>query len=114
MAITAVPGLERRLKAERVGDVLFNRFDRGRYATDASHYQKMPLGVVVPRTMAEAERAIAIAREEGVSVLPRGGGTRRPDRPSTVAGYRLLEAPQQADQRRCSRAALHRRAGHRA
>jgi FAD/FMN-containing dehydrogenase/Fe-S oxidoreductase len=75
MAGTAVPGLERRLKAERVGDVLFNRFDRGRYATDASHYQKMPLGVVVPRTMAEAERAIAIAREEGVSVLPRGGGT---------------------------------------
>src|SRR6478736_8415939 len=75
MAVTAVPGLERRLKAERVGDVLFNRFDRGRYATDASHYQKMPLGVVVPRTMAEAERAIAMAREEGVSVLPRGGGT---------------------------------------
>jgi FAD/FMN-containing dehydrogenase/Fe-S oxidoreductase len=75
MAVTAVPGLERRLKADRVGDVLFNRFDRGRYATDASHYQKMPLGVVVPRTMAEAERAIAIAREERVSVLPRGGGT---------------------------------------
>ena len=75
MAVTAVPGLERRLKAERVGDVLFNRFDRGRYATDASHYQKMPVGVVVPGTMAEAERAITIAREEGVSVLPRGGGT---------------------------------------
>jgi len=75
MTTTAVPGLERRLKAERVGDLLFNRFNRGRYATDASHYQKMPLGVVVPRTLAEAERAIAIAREEGVSVLPRGGGT---------------------------------------
>ena len=35
----------------------------------------MPLGVVAPRTIEEAERAIAIAREEGVSVLPRGGGT---------------------------------------
>ena len=53
----------------------FDRFTRGRYATDASHYQMMPLGVVAPRTMAEADRALAIAREEGVSVTPRGGGT---------------------------------------
>ncbi|HVT55939.1 MAG TPA: FAD-linked oxidase C-terminal domain-containing protein, partial [Xanthobacteraceae bacterium] len=44
-------------------------------ATDASHYQIMPVGVVAPRTAADAERAIALAREEGVSVLPRGGGT---------------------------------------
>jgi FAD/FMN-containing dehydrogenase/Fe-S oxidoreductase len=70
-----MPGLERRLKAEVVGDVLFDRFSRGRYATDASHYQMMPVGVVVPGTVADAERAIAIARAEGVSVLPRGGGT---------------------------------------
>jgi FAD/FMN-containing dehydrogenase len=75
MSTQLVPGLERRLKAEITGDVLFDRFDRGRYATDASHYQIMPLGVVAPRTIAEAERAIALAREEGVTVLPRGGGT---------------------------------------
>ncbi|HVG50966.1 MAG TPA: FAD-linked oxidase C-terminal domain-containing protein [Xanthobacteraceae bacterium] len=70
-----MPGLERRLRKETTGDILFFPFDRGRYATDASHYQIMPLGVVVPRTMDEAMRAITIAREEGVSVLPRGGGT---------------------------------------
>jgi FAD/FMN-containing dehydrogenase/Fe-S oxidoreductase len=75
MAAQAMPGLERRLKAEVKGDVLFDRFSRGRYATDASHYQMMPVGVVVPRTTDEAVRAIALAREEGVSVLPRGGGT---------------------------------------
>src|SRR3954469_21449486 len=74
-AAQLLPGLERRLKAEITGDVMFDRFSRGRYATDASHYQMMPLGVVAPRTVAEAERAIAIAREEGVSVLARGGGT---------------------------------------
>ncbi|HEV3184530.1 MAG TPA: FAD-linked oxidase C-terminal domain-containing protein [Xanthobacteraceae bacterium] len=71
----AMPGLERRLKGEVAGDVLFDRFSRGRYATDASHYQMMPVGVVVPRTVADAARAIAIARTEGVSVLARGGGT---------------------------------------
>ncbi|HVV61068.1 MAG TPA: FAD-linked oxidase C-terminal domain-containing protein [Pseudolabrys sp.] len=70
-----MPGLERRLKAELSGDVWFDRFTRGRYATDASHYQITPVGVVAPRTVEEAERAIAIARKEGVSVLPRGGGT---------------------------------------
>jgi len=75
MATTVMPGLERRLKSEAVGEVRFDAFTRGRYATDASHYQIMPLGVVEPGTMAEAERALAVARAEGVSVLARGAGT---------------------------------------
>ncbi len=70
-----MPGLERRLKAELSGDVQFDRFTRGRYATDASHYQITPVGVVAPRTIEEADRAIAMARAEGVTVLPRGGGS---------------------------------------
>src|SRR5262249_14035925 len=75
MAAMLVPGLERPLKTGNSGEVRFDRFTRGRYATDASHYQMMPVGVVFPRTAAEAERAIALAREEGVTVLSRGGGT---------------------------------------
>jgi FAD/FMN-containing dehydrogenase/Fe-S oxidoreductase len=70
-----MPGLERRLVRDVPGDVHFDPFTRGRYATDASHYQIMPVGVVAPRTMEAATRAIALAREENVSVLPRGGGT---------------------------------------
>src|SRR5271163_3718733 len=70
-----LPGLERRLKAEDVGDVRFDAFTRGRYATDASHYQIMPLGVVTPRTSEQAERAIAVCRAEGVPMTARGGGT---------------------------------------
>src|SRR5262245_24706039 len=75
MSEIVVPGLERRLRKERIGDVMFDRFARGRYATDASHYQVMPIGVVAPRTIDDANRAIAIARDEGVSVTARGGGT---------------------------------------
>ena len=75
MTETILPGLERRLKAQLVGDVAFDTFTRGRYATDASHYQIMPLGVVAPRSVKEAEQAIALAREEGVAVTARGGGT---------------------------------------
>ena len=70
-----MPGLERRLRAELTGEVQFDRFTRGRYATDASHYQIMPVGVVAPRTIEEADRAIAIARSEGATLLARGGGT---------------------------------------
>ncbi len=75
MPALLVPGLERRLDAERVGEVRFDAFTRGRYATDASHYQMMPIGVVTPRTIEEAERTIGICRAEGVPVTARGGGT---------------------------------------
>src|SRR4051812_23936922 len=67
--------LEEQLTRQITGDVLFDRFNRGRYATDASFYQIMPAGVVVPRTMEEALRALAIARDGGRIVTPRGGGT---------------------------------------
>src|ERR1700750_2709216 len=75
MVNVAQPGLERRLKAHVAGDVLFDPFSRGRYATDASHYQMMPAGVVVPRSMEGAVAALALAREEGVPVTARGGGS---------------------------------------
>ena len=67
--------LERRLRAETQAEVAFDRFTRGRYATDASIYQIMPLGVAIPRTEADVAAIIQIAREEGVPVLPRGAGT---------------------------------------
>jgi len=67
--------LEDRLAREITGDVFFDPFNRGRYATDASFYQIMPAGVVLPRTMDEALRALAICRDDGRIVTPRGGGT---------------------------------------
>jgi FAD/FMN-containing dehydrogenase/Fe-S oxidoreductase len=67
--------LANRLRRETQGEVLFGAGDRGRYATDASIYQVEPVGVLVPRTAEDVAAAIAICREEGVPVLPRGGGT---------------------------------------
>jgi FAD/FMN-containing dehydrogenase/Fe-S oxidoreductase len=75
MGIAIGQGIEGRLKSEIEGDVLFDSFSRGQYATDASHYQMMPIGVVVPKTMESAVRALSLAREEGVSATARGGGT---------------------------------------
>ena len=67
--------LKERLERDVEGEVLFDRFSRGRYATDASVYQMMPHAVVIPRTFADVEAVLGIAREEGVPVLARGGGT---------------------------------------
>jgi FAD/FMN-containing dehydrogenase/Fe-S oxidoreductase len=69
------PGLEARLRREIRGEVMFDGFSRGRYSTDASIYQIEPLGVVVPRGREDAAAAIAVARAEGVPILPRGAGT---------------------------------------
>lgn len=69
------PTLERRLRRALQGEVRFDAFTRGLYSTDASHYQIEPLGVVFPRSVADVEAAMEVARDAGVPVLPRGGGT---------------------------------------
>ncbi len=69
------PRLADRLRRAIEGEVLFDPASRGRYATDASIYQMEPVGVIVPKTTEDVAAALAIAREVGVPVLARGGGT---------------------------------------
>ena len=67
--------LAARLRREIKGEVLFDPADRGRYSTDASIYQIEPIGVVAPHNAEDVARTIAICREAGAPVLPRGAGT---------------------------------------
>ncbi len=67
--------LAKRIQSAIGGEVRFDPFTRGRYATDASHYQVEPVGVVVPTSADDVKTIIDIARDEGMPVLPRGGGT---------------------------------------
>jgi FAD/FMN-containing dehydrogenase/Fe-S oxidoreductase len=67
--------LQDRLAAETTAEVRFDPGYRGLYATDASLYRIDPIGVVIPRTAADALAAVRIAAEEGVPVLPRGAAT---------------------------------------
>lgn len=67
--------LAKRLRLHARGEVLFSVADRGRYATDASIYQVMPLGVFVPKDAADVRLAMDICRDLGVPIVPRGGGT---------------------------------------
>jgi FAD/FMN-containing dehydrogenase/Fe-S oxidoreductase len=67
--------LAARLASETRGEVLFSPADRGRYATDASIYQVMPVGVFVPRSAPDVKTALDICRDLGVPIIARGAGT---------------------------------------
>ncbi|OLF06321.1 FAD-binding oxidoreductase [Actinophytocola xinjiangensis] len=68
-------GLRQRLSETVNGHVGFDAADRALYTMDASNYRQVPLAVVVPDTEDDAVAAVAAAREFGVPLVPRGGGT---------------------------------------
>src|SRR6476659_1563660 len=67
--------LARRLREACRGDVLFDAASRGRYSTDASIYQILPIGVIVPKDADDARAALDVARSLSAPVLPRGAGS---------------------------------------
>ncbi len=67
--------LARALSGAIEGEVRFDEGSRGLYATDASNYRQVPIGVVVPRTINDAVKTVAICREHGAPIVMRGGGT---------------------------------------
>src|ERR687889_731116 len=73
--VVDVAALEAALGERVDGEVRFDAGSRAAYSTDASNFRQTPIGVVVPRTPEAAAAAVAVAREHGVPVLSRGGGT---------------------------------------
>src|SRR3954468_19259597 len=57
------------------GEVRFDALSRALYATDASVYQIIPIGVVVPKSRADILYALDSCRRYGCSITMRGGGT---------------------------------------
>ncbi len=57
------------------GEVRFDDGSRALYATDASNYRQVPIGVVVPRTIQDVIAAFDLCRRFGAPIVPRGGGT---------------------------------------
>jgi FAD/FMN-containing dehydrogenase/Fe-S oxidoreductase len=80
IARVAAKGLDPRalaadLSRETGAEVRFDAGSRALYATDGSNYRQVPIGVVVPRTRGDVERALAVCRRHGAPVVSRGGGT---------------------------------------
>ena len=67
--------LEAELRRTVSGEVRFDRGTRALYATDASNYRQVPIGVVVPRDENDVRAAVAACRAVGAPILARGAGT---------------------------------------
>ncbi|HEY1334257.1 MAG TPA: FAD-binding and (Fe-S)-binding domain-containing protein, partial [Myxococcaceae bacterium] len=68
-------GLEARLRRSVRGEVRFDPGARALYASDASNYRQVPIGLVVPGSIDDVLATVAACREFGAPVLSRGGGT---------------------------------------
>ncbi|MGB7478910.1 MAG: FAD-binding and (Fe-S)-binding domain-containing protein [Burkholderiaceae bacterium] len=67
--------LERDLRAAIAGEVRFDAGSRALYATDASNYRQVPIGVVIPKSIDDVIATVALCRRHAAPVLSRGGGT---------------------------------------
>ena len=67
--------LEAELSPRISGEVRFDRASRAIYATDASNYRQVPIGIVIPKIQQDVIETIAICRQFGAPVLSRAGGT---------------------------------------
>ena len=73
------------LKESIRGEVLEDDYSLGMYSTDASFYQIRPLAVILPKDESDVKKAVEIARNNKIKILPRGGGT-------SLAGQTVGEA----------------------
>ena len=78
-------GLVTDLRARVDGDVRFDSYSRQLFATDASAYEQLPIGVVSPTSTADVVAVMEYCAQRDIPVLPRGGGT-------SLAGQAVNEA----------------------
>ncbi|PIE80573.1 MAG: FAD-linked oxidase [Chloroflexi bacterium] len=67
------------------GDLRTDEYSRVLYSTDASIYQVMPYGVLIPRSTADVQAAVACAAKYQIPLVARTGG-------SSLAGQTVNEA----------------------
>jgi FAD/FMN-containing dehydrogenase/Fe-S oxidoreductase len=63
------------LKQALEGEVRFDDGSRALYATDASNYRQVPIGVVIPKSIDDVIKTVELCYRYGAPVLSRGGGT---------------------------------------
>src|SRR5690349_7951854 len=68
-------GLQVELSRRVQGEVRFDSTSRAIYATDASNYRQVPIGVVIPRSQQDVVETVSVCRQFSTPILSRGGGT---------------------------------------
>jgi FAD/FMN-containing dehydrogenase/Fe-S oxidoreductase len=70
-----VRSFQAELKNAVAGEIRFDRLSRALYSTDASVYQIVPLGVVLPKSEQDVIATVQTCARFGVPITARGGGT---------------------------------------
>lgn len=80
-----LPDFFNELRRHIAGDLRTDTYSRILYSTDASNYQVMPYGVLIPKTVEDIQAALTVAAKYRVPILPRASGT-------SLAGQAVNEA----------------------
>ncbi|HZQ75293.1 MAG TPA: FAD-binding and (Fe-S)-binding domain-containing protein [Burkholderiales bacterium] len=72
---TDAASLAKDLARAIAGEVRFDDGSRALYATDASNYRQVPIGVVIPRSNDDVVKTVELCRRYGAPIVPRGAGT---------------------------------------
>jgi len=75
MPPTALPDYLAELEKRIHGELRSDKYSRTLYSTDASIYQVMPYGVLIPKTIDDVQAAVELAAAFEIPVLPRTAGT---------------------------------------
>lgn len=67
--------LRAKLEAQTSAEVRFDAATRAIYASEASNYRQLPIGIVIPRTVDDIVTTVRLCKEAGMPILPRGAGT---------------------------------------
>jgi hypothetical protein len=73
--INVLMRVKSRLANETTSEIRFDEATRAAYGSEASNYRRLPIGVVIPRTVDDLVRAVAACAAESLPILPRGAGT---------------------------------------
>lgn len=65
----------KKLQKQLEGSLLTDKLHKNIYATDASVYRKIPIGVAYPKSKSDIKRLVAYANQHQISLIPRTAGT---------------------------------------
>ncbi|MDT9632869.1 FAD-binding protein [Pseudomonas sp. JV449] len=73
--LNVLMNLRKSLQAHTTAEIRFDAGTRAIYASEASNYRQLPIGIVIPKTIEDVVATVALCKTAGVPILPRGAGT---------------------------------------
>jgi FAD/FMN-containing dehydrogenase/Fe-S oxidoreductase len=72
---SALDSLMDKLATQTTAEVRFDAVSKAVYASEASNYRQVPIGVVIPRTLEDLVKTVNLCQAFDLPILPRGAGT---------------------------------------